>query len=257
MRSRSRRPPITRARCRRCPWQRWRRPTRPTPGDPAPTELGRVRGCASRRGVLDVGRDQVGRLTRLAGITGVVRGRYITGTTVREVAAPGPGQARLGRPERPGPAVGGRLLPRVDRDRVRVHRDSRQRVLAPDPGLAGSHHPTHAGGEIRPASGADGPPRPRIRLGSNRTDSSLGRKKSAPDRHRQRRPSSWRRQPTSAASELLEAVVHDALTIAPSSCANQGEAAGERSVSPIHSAARTASASKTSARRSGVTVPSS
>ncbi len=47
-----------------------------------------VLGVLGRRAGPDVGRDQAGRLTRLAGITAVVRGRHITGTTVREVAAP-------------------------------------------------------------------------------------------------------------------------------------------------------------------------
>lgn len=43
---------------------------------------------AARRAGLDVGRDQVGRLMRIAGITGAVRGRHTTATTVREVGAP-------------------------------------------------------------------------------------------------------------------------------------------------------------------------
>ncbi len=43
---------------------------------------------AARRAGFDVGRDQVGRLMRLAGITGAVRGRHTTRTTVREVGAP-------------------------------------------------------------------------------------------------------------------------------------------------------------------------
>ena len=40
---------------------------------------------AARRAGLEVGRDQVGRLMRIAGITGAVRGRHTTRTTVREV----------------------------------------------------------------------------------------------------------------------------------------------------------------------------
>ena len=43
---------------------------------------------AARRTGLDVGRDQVGRLMGIAGITGVVRGRHTTRTTVRQVGAP-------------------------------------------------------------------------------------------------------------------------------------------------------------------------
>jgi putative transposase len=43
---------------------------------------------AARRAGLEVGRDQVGRLMRLAGITGVVRGRHTTRTTIRDVGAP-------------------------------------------------------------------------------------------------------------------------------------------------------------------------
>jgi hypothetical protein len=48
---------------------------------------------AARRAGLDVGRDQVARLMRIAGITGAVRGRHATRTTVREVGAPSPSTA--------------------------------------------------------------------------------------------------------------------------------------------------------------------
>jgi putative transposase len=43
---------------------------------------------AARRAGLDVGRDQVGRLMGIAGITGAVRGRHRTRTTVRDEKAP-------------------------------------------------------------------------------------------------------------------------------------------------------------------------
>ena len=43
---------------------------------------------AARRAGLDVGRDQVGRLMRIAGIRGVTRGRHTMRTTVRDAAAP-------------------------------------------------------------------------------------------------------------------------------------------------------------------------
>jgi putative transposase len=43
---------------------------------------------AARRAGLDVGRDQVARLMRVAGIHGVVRGRHTTRTTVRDQQAP-------------------------------------------------------------------------------------------------------------------------------------------------------------------------
>ena len=43
---------------------------------------------AARRAGLDVGRDQVARLMRIAGIRGVIRGRHTTVTTRRDQAAP-------------------------------------------------------------------------------------------------------------------------------------------------------------------------
>ncbi|CCH75035.1 Integrase catalytic region (fragment) [Nostocoides australiense Ben110] len=43
---------------------------------------------AARRAGLDVGRDQVARLMRIAGIRGVVRGRHTTVTTRGDQAAP-------------------------------------------------------------------------------------------------------------------------------------------------------------------------
>ena len=43
---------------------------------------------AARRSGIEVGRDQVARLMRLAGITGAVRGRHRTRTTVRDQTAP-------------------------------------------------------------------------------------------------------------------------------------------------------------------------
>ena len=67
---------------------------------------------AARRAGHEVGRDQVGRLMGIARISGAVRGRHRSHYPVRPVgaAAPGPGQARLGRAERARPAVGGGLL---------------------------------------------------------------------------------------------------------------------------------------------------
>ncbi|MBI4941004.1 MAG: IS3 family transposase [Actinobacteria bacterium] len=43
---------------------------------------------AARRAGLEVGRDQVARLMKVAGITGAVRGRHRTRTTVRDPGAP-------------------------------------------------------------------------------------------------------------------------------------------------------------------------
>ena len=43
---------------------------------------------AARRAGIDVGRDQVGRLMKIAGIRGVIRGRHATRTTVRDQSAP-------------------------------------------------------------------------------------------------------------------------------------------------------------------------
>jgi putative transposase len=52
---------------------------------------------AARRAGHDLGRDQVARLMRLAGIAGTVRGRHrtVTCSATRPAAAPGPGQAWL------------------------------------------------------------------------------------------------------------------------------------------------------------------
>jgi hypothetical protein len=97
---------------------------------------------AARRAGHDIGRDQVARLMKIAGISGVLRGKHRTITTRRDDAAPaasGPGQAWLGGPNWHRPAVGGRLLLRVDVGRILLRRVRCRRVLPPDLGLAGHH----------------------------------------------------------------------------------------------------------------------
>ena len=75
---------------------------------------------AARHAGHDIGRDQVARLMRIAGISGVLRGKHRAITTRRDDAAPRhPDLVKRGwaGPDRHRPAVGGRLLLRVDVDR--------------------------------------------------------------------------------------------------------------------------------------------
>jgi hypothetical protein len=51
---------------------------------------------AARRAGIDIGRDHVARLMRLAGIAGAVRGRHRTRTTIRDEGAPRPPRRRTG-----------------------------------------------------------------------------------------------------------------------------------------------------------------
>ena len=87
---------------------------------------------AQRKGH-DLGRDQVGRLMAITGITGVIRGEHRTRTTDRPVSRSR--QAELERAHRHRPAVGRRLHIRVDAGRVRLRRVRRRRVQSPDPRL--------------------------------------------------------------------------------------------------------------------------
>ena len=110
---------------------------------------------AARRAGHDVGRDQVARLMRAAGIEGVRRGPSRSSTTRpdgRSGPAPRPGEARLHR-HRPEPAVGHRphLRPDVGRRRLRLlhHR----RLLPHDRRLAGRLPHAHRHGPRRPRDG--------------------------------------------------------------------------------------------------------
>ena len=80
-------------------------------------------------------------------------------------AASGPGATGLARPNPPGRAVGGRLLLRVDPDRVRVRRVHSRRVLPPDPGLARLDQQADTAGHRRAAPGSNHPQDRRIPLG--------------------------------------------------------------------------------------------
>lgn len=99
---------------------------------------------------LGVGRDQVARLMRIAGIRGVRRGTHHTVTTRRdEAAARHPDLVKRGwdAPTGVDQLWVGRLLVRVDAGRVRVRRVRRGRVLPPDPGLAGDHEQANHHGD--------------------------------------------------------------------------------------------------------------
>lgn len=97
-----------------------------------------------------VGRDQVARLMRIAGLEGVRRGRHHTVTTTRrregEVRAPDLIGRRTARPgrisngSRTSPTAGPRVLLRLVR---------RRRVLPPDPGLAGVDVQDHRPSPVR------------------------------------------------------------------------------------------------------------
>jgi len=110
-----------------------------------------------RRAGHDVGRDQVGRLMRIAGIEGVVRGAHRTRTTRRDAAAPRHPDL-LDRawdtPTGPDQLVGRRLQLRVDAGRVLLRRAAHRRVLAADPRLAGHHVQDHTAGAVHPGAGA-------------------------------------------------------------------------------------------------------
>lgn len=113
---------------------------------------------AARRAKIDVGRDQVARLIRIAGIRGVVRGRHTTVTTRADASAPRhPDLVRRGwdTPTATDELWVRGLLIRVDFDRVRVRSVHRRRVLTPHPGLAGVDEQANTLGYGCPASGID------------------------------------------------------------------------------------------------------
>ncbi len=104
-----------------------------------------------------MGRDQVGRLMKICGITGVVRGAHRTVTTQRDDRAP-PRHPRSGgspvvAPIASRPVVGGRFHLLLDPVRVRLHRVSCRCVLASDPGLAGDDEQDDSTGDQRSRAG--------------------------------------------------------------------------------------------------------
>ena len=125
---------------------------------------------AARRAGHDIGRDQVARLMRIAGITGAVRGRAPHRDHPRDETAPRhPDLVKRGwhAPDRDRPAVGGRLLLRVDVGRVRATSRSSS-TCSPAGSWAGGSpppstpawSPTRCGKPCRSAAAAstNGPP---------------------------------------------------------------------------------------------------
>jgi hypothetical protein len=133
---------------------------------------------ALRREGHQMGRDQVGRLMAIVGISGAIRGEHRTRTTRRHAQRrppPGPGAARLARADPARPVVGGRLHLRVDARRVRLRRVPDRRVLPPHPGLASQRGQEHRPGVLRAGASAVHPPPGRRHLHRPRPDPPLRR----------------------------------------------------------------------------------
>ncbi len=107
---------------------------------------------AARRGGHNLGRDQVGRLMRLTGIDGIVRGRRTTKTTEpgpRDcTAASGSDRAGLVGAGPAGSVVGCRFHLLLDVVGVLLHRVLRRCVFAADSGLAGDDVEDDTGGDL-------------------------------------------------------------------------------------------------------------
>ena len=121
---------------------------------------------AAKRAGHGWGRDRVGRLMRIAGIDGVVRGKRTTRTIERDEQAP----AAASRPDRSclvgadasGSVVGGGFYVCVDAARVLLHRVLRGRVLPPHPRLAGDDQQDHGACHVGARAGAIHPPLRRV-----------------------------------------------------------------------------------------------
>jgi len=115
---------------------------------------------AARRVGLRIGRDQVGRLMRIAGIQGVRRGVHHTTTTVRdERASRHPNWSNAaGRHESTGRGLGRGLHLRMDGVRVLLRIIHYRRVLAAHSRLAGVDEQDHRSGHRCARAGARDPP---------------------------------------------------------------------------------------------------
>ena len=121
---------------------------------------------AARRAGVDVGRDQVARLMRLAGIEGARRRRRVRTTRAADGAEPASGPGAAGLHRRPAePAVGQRLDLRRHLGRRGVCVLHRRRLQPPHRRLAGRGAHAHPDG---PGRLGDGPSLPRRALGRPR-----------------------------------------------------------------------------------------
>ena len=129
---------------------------------------------ALRRRGRRVGRDQVGRLMRIAGIQGVRRGDHHS--LAGGVAVSRPGPARLGQADQARHLVGGGLHLRLDADRSRLRLVHHRCLLAAHSGLAGGGVKDHRSGGLGTRSGAAHPAPARYGVHRHRVDTPFRRR---------------------------------------------------------------------------------